>query len=98
MMSNPGWQTVTIHILPNISRNKDNQIITFGQLLEYNTRNIFLKKYTQNVMEKLFPFQKNQDWTYLWINTLKFYGVCFYCTASWELSKYIKTAGANELL
>ena len=27
----------------------------FGQLLECNMRNIFLEKYTQNVMEKLVP-------------------------------------------
>ena len=36
----------------------------FGQLTEYNMRNIFLEKsYTPNVMEKLFPdsFLKNQN-------------------------------------
>ena len=33
-----------MHILPNISRSKDNQIIKFGQLREYNMRNIFLEK------------------------------------------------------
>ena len=27
----------------------------FGQLLEYNMRNIFLKNHTQNVAEKLMP-------------------------------------------
>ena len=27
----------------------------FGQLIEYNLRNIFLKKHTQNEVEKLFP-------------------------------------------
>ena len=35
----------------------------FGQLIEYNMRNIFLKKnHTQNVAEKLFPdpFLKNK--------------------------------------
>ena len=33
----------------------------FGQLIEYNMRNIFLKNHTQNVVEKLFPdpFLKN---------------------------------------
>ena len=35
----------------------------FGQLTEYNLRNIFREKYTQNVMEELFtdPFLKNQN-------------------------------------
>ena len=39
----PGLQTVAIQILPNISqkRQPDNE---FGQLIEYNKRNIFLQK------------------------------------------------------
>ena len=34
----------------------------FGQLTEYNMKNIFLKNHTQNVVEKLFSnsFLKNQ--------------------------------------
>ena len=44
MTSQPGSQTITIHILPNISRSKDNQKMKFGQLIEYNMRNIFLEK------------------------------------------------------
>ena len=43
MMSQPGWQTMAIHILPNISRSKGNQTLKFGQVIEYN-RNIFLPK------------------------------------------------------
>ena len=39
-----GKQTITVHILTNISRGKGNQTIKFGQLLEYNMRNIFLEK------------------------------------------------------
>ena len=31
-------------MLPNISRSKDNQTVKFGQLIEYNMRNVFLKK------------------------------------------------------
>ena len=37
-------QTIVIHILPNISKSKGNQTIKFGQLIECNTRNIFLEK------------------------------------------------------
>ena len=44
MTSQPGKQTIVIHVLPNILRNKDNQAMNFGQLREYNMRNIFLKK------------------------------------------------------
>ena len=38
-----------------------------------------LKNHTQNVVEKLFlgPFLKNQNWAYLWINSLKFYTLYF---------------------
>ena len=45
MTSQPGYKTIAIHILTNISRSKDNQAMKFGQLIEYNLRNIFLKKY-----------------------------------------------------
>ena len=44
MTSQPGKQTIAIHILPNISRSKGNQTMKFGQLIEYNMRNIFLEK------------------------------------------------------
>ena len=44
MTSQPGLQTVAIHILPNISQSKDNQTMKFGQLIEYNKRDIFVKK------------------------------------------------------
>ena len=37
-------QVITIHILPDISRSKGNQAMKFGQLIEYNVRNIFLQK------------------------------------------------------
>ena len=44
-------------------------------------------------MEKLLPdpILKNQNWAYLWINSLKFYTVCFYCMQSWKLLKDIET-------
>ena len=44
MAPQTGEQIFTIHILPNISRSKDNQAIKFGQLMKYNVRNIFLQK------------------------------------------------------
>ena len=44
MMSQPGEETIVIHILPNSLRGKRNQTMKFGQLIEYNIRNIFLEK------------------------------------------------------
>ena len=44
MMSQPGKQTIAIYILANISRSKGNQKMTFGQLMEYYMRNIFIKR------------------------------------------------------
>ena len=44
MTSLTGKQIITIHILPNISRGKDNQTVKFIQLIEHNVRNIFLEK------------------------------------------------------
>ena len=43
MMSQPGLQTIAMHILPNISQSKGNQTMKFGQFIEYNKINIFLQ-------------------------------------------------------
>ena len=49
MASQLGKQTTAIQIMPNISRNKHNQSMKFGQLIDYNTKNIFLEKsYTKS--------------------------------------------------
>ena len=44
MTSQPGLQTIAIHILPNISQSKGNKTMKFGLLIEYNKRNIYLQK------------------------------------------------------
>ena len=44
MMSQPVKQTIAIYILSSFSKSKDNQAMKFGQLIEYNKKNIFLKK------------------------------------------------------
>ena len=41
-MSQSGSQTITIHIMANISQSKGNQAMKFGQVTEYNKANIFL--------------------------------------------------------
>ena len=43
-MSQRGYERAAIHTLANISRNKGNQAIKCGQLIEYKMRNIFLEK------------------------------------------------------
>ena len=51
MASQTGKQIILIYIYPNISRNKDNPAMKFGQLIEYS------------MVEKLVPepFIKNQN-------------------------------------
>ena len=44
MMSQPGYQKIATHMLPNISRSKGNQTMKFGHLIDYDMRNIFLEK------------------------------------------------------
>ena len=61
----------------------------FGQLIEYSMRNTFLEKsYTKcggETIHRLFSKK------YLWINSLKFYTLYFYCVPSWGLREYIET-------
>ena len=38
MKSQPGLQTIAMHLLPNISLSKCNQTMKFGQLIEHNKR------------------------------------------------------------
>ena len=72
MTSQPGKQIIAIHILPNISRSKDNQTMRSGQLKEYDIRNIFRKKsFTRCGGETIpRPFSKNSKLAYIWINSL----------------------------
>ena len=44
MTSQPGQQTITIHILPNISQSKGNHILKLDWVIEYKNWNIFLQK------------------------------------------------------
>ena len=53
MTSQPGKQTVAIHVMPNMSRSKDNERMKFGQLIEYNMINFFLEKSNTNLVQKL---------------------------------------------
>ena len=44
MSSQPGEQTIAIHVLASIPRSKGNQAIKLDQLTEYNMSNIFVQK------------------------------------------------------
>ena len=48
LTSQPDQQTIVIQILSNIVSSKDNQTIKFGQLIDCNMRNSFLKKSCKN--------------------------------------------------
>ena len=50
MTSQTGLETIAIHILSNISQSKGDQSMKFGQLIEYNKRNIY---YSSNIMQKM---------------------------------------------
>ena len=71
-------KTIAIHIMTNIARRKGNQEMKFSQLIEYKMRNIFLEISSTKCRGKGVsrPFSKNL--ACLWINSLKFYTVCFY--------------------
>ena len=44
MTSQTGYQRITIHKFVNIARIKASQTVKFGQLIEYDKRNIFIQK------------------------------------------------------
>ena len=44
MASQPGYQTITMHIFPNMSLSRDNQTVKLGQLIEFSKTNVFLQQ------------------------------------------------------
>ena len=79
--------------MPNISKSKGNQTMKFSQLIECNTSKIFLEKSYTKCGGKTSPrsFPGKLKLRISLDQYLKFYRVCFYCIASWGLSKYIET-------
>ena len=73
MASSNGIQTITIYILPNISRSKGNQTKKFGQIVERNLRRIFLqkscKKWDKRLVADLILFLKTALYE---VNCVKF--------------------------
>ena len=50
MTSQPSLQTIAIRIFLNISQRKGNQTMKFGQLIECNKINTFLKKLYEKLL------------------------------------------------
>ena len=84
MTSQPGKQTIAIHILPYISRSKDNQTVKFGQLIEYNMRKIFLEKSYPKCGGETSPkpFSKKSKLSISLDQYSKVYTVYLYCIQS----------------
>ena len=55
MTSQPGKQTIVIHVLLNILGSKGKQAMKFGQLREHNMKKFSLKNHAQNLVKKLVP-------------------------------------------
>ena len=85
MTSQPGKQTIVIHVLPNILRNKGNQAMKFGQLREYNMKNIFLvKPYTKCSGETSpRPFSEYLKLSISLDQQSEFLLSWFYCISKW---------------
>ena len=85
MTSQPGKQTVVIHVLPSILRNKDNQAIKFGQLKKYNMKNISPEKpYTKCGGETSSrPFSEKLKWSISLNQQFEFLFSSLYCISNW---------------
>ena len=55
MTSQTGQQIITIQILPNISRSKENQEMKSVQLIKLCVKNIFFKSHAKNEVARLVP-------------------------------------------
>ena len=84
MTSQTGQQTITIHVLPNISRSKCNQTMKFRRLKKYCMSNTYFEKSDTKLDGKTIPraFYLNPK-----IGNLECYKVCFYCMSKLSPTK-----------
>ena len=68
--------------------------------MKYRIRKTFLEKSCTKCGGELVPepFPKNQKWAYFWINSLKFYTVCFYFISKSRTTKIYRDEIADHLL
>ena len=61
------WETITIHVLVNITKSKGNQTMKFGQLIKYSLRFFFLEESDAKCGGEAIPrsFWKSQNTAYL---------------------------------
>ena len=73
MISQTGQQIITIDVMSNISRNKGNQTMKFGQFIEHNMIYVFLEKsYIKGGVKVVAEsFIKNKNRAYIWMKSLK---------------------------
>ena len=87
-------KTIVIHILPELARSKGNQTMEFGQLIEYNMRNIFLENLCTKCGEETSPrsFFKNIKIEHISGSTVSSFTQCVYIVyPSRGLPKHIET-------
>ena len=84
MTSQAAYQAIVMYMLLDILRSESNQTMKLSQLIKYNIRNNFYEKSHTKFCGKTTPksFLKNQNWAYLWINSVRFYTTCFCCMLS----------------
>ena len=96
MTSQPGLQTIAIHVLPNISQRKGNQTIKFGQLVEHNKKHIFLQmlcgKWGRKTSSRpLFIFWKSLIWCESKWSASSFHYIAIPLNLPYNKSKLYKT-------
>ena len=89
MTSQPGLRTIAIHILPIISKSKGSQTMKYGQLIEYNKRNIFLQK-----LSYLFLFFEKSQYEV----KAQFRYILMALNMSYNKSKLYKTLELRDIL
>ena len=78
--------------MTNVSRSKGNQTVKFGQLIEYDMRNIFLEKpYPKCREPSNRAFSQKSKLSISLDQYSKLSCSLFYCMPNWGLSKYIET-------
>ena len=68
-------KSTRLHIFPKFSKSKGKQAMRFGQLIEYNMRNIFFDRSYRKCARETIPrsLSKNQIQAYFWINSVKLF-------------------------
>ena len=87
MSSQTGNQTIVIQKFPNLWRSKGNITMKFGQLIEYNTRNIVLEKSYIKCGGETIPrrFSEKSKLSISLDHLSKILCLWFYCMWSWGL-------------